>query len=44
MKKATGVENKAPSQLSNMVDKKEKFDILKNDISKIKNYIFEKTI
>ena len=44
VKKATGVEIKAPSQLSNMVDKKEKFDILKNDISKIKNYIFEKTI
>ena len=44
VKKATGVEIKAPSQLSNMVDKKEKFDILKNDISKIKNYIFEKMI
>jgi threonine synthase len=44
VKKATGIEIKAPSQLSNMVDKKERFDIIDNNISKIKNYIIEKTI
>jgi threonine synthase len=44
VKKATGIEVKAPSQLSNIVDKEEKFDILDNNISKIKNYILKKTI
>ena len=29
---------------SNIIDKKEKFDILDNDISKIKNYIIEKAL
>ena len=42
VKKATGKEIKAPSHLSNIVDKEEKFDIIENKISKIKNYILEK--
>ncbi len=44
VKKATGKEIKAPSQLSNIVDIEEKFDIIENNISKIKNYILEKAI
>jgi len=44
VKKATGKEINAPSQLSNFMDKEEKFDILENNISKIKKYILEKTI
>ena len=43
VKKATGIEITAPSQLSNVEDKEERFDILDNNISKIKNYILEKT-
>ena len=43
VKEATGIEIAAPSQLSNIVDKKERFDIIDSDISKIKNYILEKT-
>ena len=43
VKKATDIEVKAPSQLSNTVDKEERFDILKNNISIIKNYILEKS-
>ena len=42
VKKATGEEIQAPTQLLNVVDKKEKFDIVDNNISKIKNYILEK--
>tara|TARA_E500000178_G_C16950995_1_gene721293 strand:+ start:80 stop:1456 length:1377 start_codon:yes stop_codon:yes gene_type:complete len=44
IKKATGKEINAPKQLSNIVDKEEKFDIVDKDISKIKNYILEKII
>ena len=44
VKKATGIEITAPSQLSNAVDKEERFDILDNNISKIKKYILEKVI
>ena len=44
VKKATGIEITAPSQLSNMIDNEEKFDIMENNISKIKNYILEKTV
>ena len=44
VKKATGIEVKAPLHLSNVVDKEERFDILENDISKIKNYILKKII
>ena len=32
-----------PSQLSNIMDKEEKFDIVDKNISKIKDYILEKT-
>ena len=42
VKKATGIEIKAPSQLLNMVDKEERFDIIVNNIPKIKSYILEK--
>ena len=44
VKKATGIEITPPPQLSNIVDKKERFDILDNNISKIKNYILKKII
>ena len=44
VKKATGKEIDAPTQLSNITDKEEKFDILDNNISKIKKYILEKTL
>ncbi|MDC3232552.1 threonine synthase [Pelagibacteraceae bacterium] len=44
VKKATGIEVTPPPQLSNIVDKEERFDILDNNISKIKSYILEKTI
>jgi threonine synthase len=44
VKKATGKEITAPSQLSNVIDKEERFDIIENDMSKIKNYILEKII
>ena len=44
VKKATGEKIDAPTQLSNILDKKEKFDIIENNISKIKHYILEKTI
>ena len=43
VKKATGIEVTAPTQLSNLVDKEERFDILDSNISKIKSYILEKT-
>ncbi|MDA9623841.1 threonine synthase [Pelagibacteraceae bacterium] len=44
IKKATGKEINAPPQLSNFMDLEEKFDILKNDTSKIKRYILEKAV
>ena len=44
VKKATGKEIKAPSQLLNIIDKKEKFDIIENNSSKIKDYILKKII
>ena len=44
VKKATGIEIDTPSRLSNVVDKKEKFDIVDSNISIIKKYILEKTI
>ena len=31
-----------PNQLSNILDKKEKYDILENNISDVKSYILEK--
>ena len=44
VKKAIGKEINVPTQLSNILDKKEKFDIIENNISKIKNYILEKSL
>ena len=44
VKKATGIEIIPPTQISNVVDKEERFDILEKNISKIKNYILEKLI
>ena len=44
IKKATGKEIKAPDQLLNMVEKKEKFDIIENDTLVVKKYILEKII
>ena len=44
VKMATGKEVKPPIQLSKIEDKEEKYDILENDISKIKNYILEKIV
>ena len=43
VKKATGIEITSPSQLSNIIDKEERFDIIENNISKIKSYILGKT-
>ena len=42
--KATGIEIIPPTQISNVVDKEERFDILEKNISTIKNYILEKLI
>ena len=42
IKMATSKEIKTPPQLSNTLDKKEKYDILENNLSKVKNYILEK--
>ena len=42
IKMATSKEIKIPSQLSNTLDKKEKYDILENNLLKVKNYILEK--
>jgi threonine synthase len=44
VKKATGKEIKAPTQLSNIIDKKERFDIVENSISKVKKYILERAV
>ncbi len=42
IKLATSKEIKTPAQLSNILDKKEKYDILENKLSDIKNYILGK--
>ena len=42
IKMATSKEIKIPSQVSNTLDKKEKYDILENNLSEVKNYILEK--
>ena len=42
IKMATSKEVKMPIQMRGILDKKEKYDILDNDISKIKNYILER--
>ncbi len=41
VKMATGKEVQTPNQLSEIEDKEEKYDILENDISNIKNYILK---
>ena len=42
IKKATGKEIKPPKQFSNLLDKKEKYDILENKVTEVKNYILKK--
>ena len=42
IKKATSKEVKMPKQLNDISDKKEKYDILDNKISDVKNYILGK--
>ena len=42
IKKATGKKIEPPKQMNDILDKKEKFDILENEISTIKNYILKK--
>ena len=39
---ATSKEVKMPIQMRGILDKKEKYDILDNDILEIKNYILER--
>ena len=43
VKKAIGKEIEPPHQFSNILDKKEKFDIIDNNILEVKNYILGKT-
>ncbi len=42
IKMATSKEIKIPAQLSNILDKEEKYDILDNKISEVKSYILER--
>jgi len=42
IEKATGKKIKPPKQFLDILDKKEKYDILENEISVVKNYILEK--
>ena len=42
IKKATGKEVQPPKQLANIIDKKEKYDILENKVLNVKNYILGK--
>ncbi len=42
IKLATSKEIKRPKQINNMLDKKEKFDILENDVNEVQNYILKK--
>ena len=42
IKMATSKEIKIPPQLSNTLDKNEKYDILANNLSEVKKYILEK--
>ena len=44
VKEATGKEVKAPKQFANILDKKEEYDILENQVSEIKKYILGKVI
>ena len=42
IKKATGKEVEPPKQFTNILEKEEKYDILENQVSEIKNYILGK--
>ena len=44
VKMATGKEVKPPIQVAKIKNKKEKYDILEKDITKIKKYILEKVL
>jgi len=44
VKMAKGKDVQTPAQLSKILDRKEKYDILENNIAKIKNYILEKIL
>jgi threonine synthase len=44
IKKATGKVVKPPKQFSNILDKKEKYDILNNQVFDVKKYILEKAV
>ena len=44
IKLATGEDIKAPVQFANLLDKKEKFDILENNTNAVKEYILKKAI
>ena len=44
IKMATGKNLQPPSKLFKLEDKEEKYDILENNISKIKKYILEKAL
>ena len=42
IKKATGKQVDTPKQFLNLLDKKEKYDIIENKVSDVKNYILGK--
>ena len=42
IKIATSKEVKMPNQLSNILNQKEKYDVLENNISDVKSYILER--
>ena len=44
IKKATGKEVESPKQFINILDKEEKYDILENKVSVVKNYILGKIV
>ena len=44
IKLATGEDIKAPTQFANLLDRKEKFDILENKTNIVKEYILKKAI
>ena len=44
IKLATGENIKAPAQFANLLDKKEKYDILENKTKMVKEYILKKAV
>ena len=44
IKLATGEDIKAPDQFANLLDKKEKYDILENKTKMVKEYILKKAV